>query len=299
MKKNLTRSITTFFAAALLVVCGFASSASAQVVINEIYGAGGNAGATYNYDYVELFNKGGTAVDLSTYSIQYASATGNFTAVTPLTGSIPSGGYYLIRLGTTNATVGAPLPVTPNVIGSTNISGTAGKVALVSNQTALNVACPVGNAAVVDFVGYGTTTTCAEVGGTPTVVAAGAGTAPAGSTTQSIQRTGLATDTGNNSGDFAAVAPSPQTTGPSAASVEVSGRVLSGSIGVYGARVYMVDQNGVTRVAMTNPFGYYRFIDVTVGESYTFNVSSKGDTFNPQIVTVNEELTSLDFQAID
>lgn len=30
----------------------------AQVVINEIYGGGGNAGSTYRNDFIELYNNG-------------------------------------------------------------------------------------------------------------------------------------------------------------------------------------------------------------------------------------------------
>ncbi|MDQ3322469.1 MAG: lamin tail domain-containing protein [Acidobacteriota bacterium] len=46
------------------------------IVINEIYGGGGNSGATFNQDYVELYNNGSVNVDISNYSLQYASATG-------------------------------------------------------------------------------------------------------------------------------------------------------------------------------------------------------------------------------
>ena len=56
----------------------------AQVVISQIYGAGGNSGATLQNDYVELFNRGAEPVSLAGWSVQYASATGsgNFGANT-------------------------------------------------------------------------------------------------------------------------------------------------------------------------------------------------------------------------
>jgi hypothetical protein len=38
------------------------SVAPPQVVISQVYGGGGNSGATYNADYVELFNRGGATV---------------------------------------------------------------------------------------------------------------------------------------------------------------------------------------------------------------------------------------------
>mgnify|MGYP001125741745 CR=1 FL=1 len=55
--------------------------------------------------------------------------------------------------GVMNCTVGGSLP-TPDVTGTIDMSGTNGKVALVSNQTALSGACPTAN--VIDEVGYGT-----------------------------------------------------------------------------------------------------------------------------------------------
>jgi hypothetical protein len=50
------------------------------VVISQVYGAGGNAGATLNADYVELFNPTGNTLTLNNYSIQYASAAGTTIA---------------------------------------------------------------------------------------------------------------------------------------------------------------------------------------------------------------------------
>ncbi|HEX4900490.1 MAG TPA: lamin tail domain-containing protein, partial [Pyrinomonadaceae bacterium] len=52
------------------------------LVINQIYGGGNNSNATFQNDFVELFNRGTTAVDFAAtpYSLQYASAAGNFTS---------------------------------------------------------------------------------------------------------------------------------------------------------------------------------------------------------------------------
>jgi len=60
------------FAVALLVV-PVAQSASSDMVVSQVYGGGGNSGATYANDFVELFNRGTAAVDLGTWSVQYAS----------------------------------------------------------------------------------------------------------------------------------------------------------------------------------------------------------------------------------
>src|SRR5262249_686780 len=60
------------------------------------YGGGGNAGATYKNDFIEIFNTGSTAVNLAGYSVQYASAAGTSWQVTGLSGAISPGPYHLI-----------------------------------------------------------------------------------------------------------------------------------------------------------------------------------------------------------
>src|SRR5215210_2102522 len=72
-----------------------AEAASADVVISQVYGGGGNAGATYKNDFIELFNRGTSPVNLSGWSVQYASSTGTTWAVTPLTGTLAPGKYFL------------------------------------------------------------------------------------------------------------------------------------------------------------------------------------------------------------
>jgi hypothetical protein len=85
---------------------------------------------------------------------------------------------------------------------------------------------------------------------------------------------------------------------PTAASVSVGGRVLgANNRPINRALVYLTDQNGETRTAMTNAFGYYRFQDVSVGQAYTINVLSKRYLFQPQVLTINEETESLNFLA--
>ena len=82
---------------------------------------------------------------------------------------------------------------------------------------------------------------------------------------------------------------------PTAAGATVSGRVMNGKRGVAKARVYLTGQNGETRTAMTNSFGYFGFSDIQAGQSYIANVSSKSYTFLPQVITVNEDLDDLNF----
>jgi predicted extracellular nuclease len=159
---------------------------SQHVVINEVYGGGGNSGSIYKNDFIELYNPTGLAVDLNGWSVQYASATGSSWQVTSLSGSIAAGAYYLIQ-ESAGAGVAASLP-TPDATGSITMSATAGKVALVSSITALTGTCPVG---FIDLVGYGSTANCFET----------SPTSPP-SNTLSVERKMAGTDTDNNSADF-------------------------------------------------------------------------------------------------
>src|SRR5215475_3788087 len=137
-----------------LLLALVALPAAAQVRISQVYGGGGNAGATYKNDFIEVFNAGSTAVNLTGYSVQYASAAGTTWQVTNLSGTIQPGHYYLVQEavgagGTTN------LP-TPDATGTIPMSATAGKVALVSSTTPLTGSgCPIASP-IVDFIGYGT-----------------------------------------------------------------------------------------------------------------------------------------------
>ena len=169
-----------------------------DVVISQVYGGGGNSGATFTNDFIELYNRTGSAVSLTGWSVQYASAAGTTWQVTNLAGSIAGGGYYLIQEAA-GAGGTTPLP-TPNATGGIAMSSTSGKVALVNNQSALvGSGCPF-SASTVDFVGYGTAN-CFE----------GTGAAPVLTNTTADLRAGNgATDTNNNNTDFAAGAPNPR-----------------------------------------------------------------------------------------
>lgn len=168
-----------------------AGSCGPKAVISQVYGGGGNSGAYYKNDFIELLNRGDQVQDLSGWSVQYASATGSTWSVTPLSGSIPAGGYYLVQEYQGSGGT-ASLP-TPDASGSINMAATAGKVALVNTTAALSVVCPTG-ITIIDLVGYGTTANCYE----------GTAAAPAPSNTTSDRRA-LAgcTDTNDNAADFA------------------------------------------------------------------------------------------------
>lgn len=85
---------------------------------------------------------------------------------------------------------------------------------------------------------------------------------------------------------------------PTAASVSVSGRVLTNNgRGLMNATVTLTNASGITRTARTSTFGYFRFDDVEAGQTYIFSVSSKRYSFAPQVVTVTDDLTELNFTA--
>jgi hypothetical protein len=83
-----------------------------DVVVSEVYGGGGNAGATYKNDFIELYNRTAAPISLAGWSVQYSAAggTGNFQ-VTSLTGTIAAGGYYLVgEAAGTGGDLGLPAP---------------------------------------------------------------------------------------------------------------------------------------------------------------------------------------------
>src|SRR5680860_1244553 len=112
-----------------------ASALSSDVVISEVYGGGGNSGATLTNDFVELHNAGDVAVDVTGWSVQYASSTGSNWRATELTGSIAPGQRYLVQQAQGNGGT-TPLP-TPDATGSSALSGTQAKDELATNADAL------------------------------------------------------------------------------------------------------------------------------------------------------------------
>jgi len=177
----------------VVTIPAFAQTGS--VVISQVYGGGGNTGAPLRADFIELFNRGGNSVDLTGWTVQYASASGITWDGTVLSGIIQPGQYYLVQesLGT----VGAPMPL-PDAVGGINLSATSGKIALVAGTLQLSGNAPSG-AKVIDFVGYGSAT-AAE--GTP---------APSlNNVTAILRHLNGCTDTNHNAADFVTGGPTPR-----------------------------------------------------------------------------------------
>ncbi len=216
--RSLLTACCTRAALALVAVGAISATSLAQspgpVVISQVYG-GGNVTASvskYTDDYVELFNRSCVPVDVSTWSLQYASSTGSSWAKTYLPAGtvIQPGQYYLVQF--TRKTSGAAvagavaLPVLPDAYaqssgsGSSSIDmgGTTGKLALVRSRTTVSaVTCPntVFANGVVDMVTWGGTGSACETTAVATLANNGIAL---------VRNLAGCTDTNVNSADFTA-----------------------------------------------------------------------------------------------
>lgn len=187
------------FGSACLTLCLPALASPLGIVISQIYGGGGNTGATLKNDYIELLNAGPAPVSLNGWSVQYASATGSTWTVTPLTAvTLQPGQYYLVQEAP-GAGGTQDLP-TPDASGTLALSGSAGKVALASSVVPLTGTQPA-SASLVDLVGYGSTPNGFE--GAPT----GANLT---NTSAALRALAGCTDTDSNAADFGVGAPTPR-----------------------------------------------------------------------------------------
>lgn len=167
---------------------------NSNIVISQVYGGGGNGGAEFKNDFIELYNPTNHPVDLTGWKVRYTSAAGTFSSGTDLNGTIPANGYFLIEEAAgTGGTTDLPTPdVSKGILA---MSGTNGKVDLVDKS-----------GTTIDLVGYGTATNVegsatAALSNTTAAIRKAAAGAPADSR-------GL--DTDNNSTDFVVQAPSPR-----------------------------------------------------------------------------------------
>ncbi len=211
MKKRIKSIELTSLGAKIVIAVVFfccansvhADSCNDHVVISQIYGGGGNNGATYKNDFIELYNPTDQNISLKDWSLQYVSATGSFPAIstastvrsTLLREEIKAKTYYLIQENS-NSDEGQPLEI-PDATGFINLAADKGKIALVNNTTLIN---SENDSSVVDFVGYGSMANKYE----------GDAPAPSSSNTQSIIRYKSCLDSDNNNADFKKADPSPR-----------------------------------------------------------------------------------------
>ena len=179
--------------AALLAGMAAPAFAASDIVISQVYGGGGNNGSVYKYDFVELFNRGATAISLDGMSIQYTSSNGPGATGTANWGvavlpakTLQPGQFMLMQMAA-GAGSQPDLP-TPDGTGSLALSGTSGKILLSSGTAALTGFQPT--TSVLDLLGWGSTN------GFEGASAAGTSN-PTG-----IGRINACVDTDNNAADF-------------------------------------------------------------------------------------------------
>ncbi len=167
-----------------------AAAPSTSLVISEVYGGGGNSGASYKRDFIELYNVSDQPIDLSGWQVEYFSAkTGNSGGTTSLSGTVAPGDYYLIAQSRGS---GGTVDFEFDAEGSLNMGGREGIVELSNNGT------------TVDLVGWGA---AKRFEGTP---------AASTSNSTSAARTPVTQDTDNNKADFTIGEPTPQKSGGAA-----------------------------------------------------------------------------------
>ena len=176
-------------------------NSTSHVVISQIFGGGGNSGAPFRNDFIEIFNAGNSPVNLSGWSVQYASATALTWSVTSLTSvTLAPGQYYLVQ-ESSGGSNGAALPA-PDATGTIAMAAGSGKVVLFKNSTALTGTCP-SDPNIVDLAGYGNGANCFR----------GPAPAPAATNTNALLRAaGGCTDAHNNVADFTLGPPNPRNT---------------------------------------------------------------------------------------
>lgn len=225
------------------------SFSQAQVVISQAYGGGGNVGATYSNDFIELFNRGTTAQSLAGWSVQYASANGTSWTTTALPSvTLQPGQYFLIQQAAGSTPVLA-LP-TPDLDGMSSattgsngnplltgiaMSGSNGKLILVNTTVAETTANPTGPQ-IIDKVAYGTTSTSGFEGSGPTGVALTNSTA-------AIRNNSGCTDANDNATDFTAATPTPRNT---ASPVNICSTASVNDNAIAGLKIYPNPSKGNT-----------------------------------------------------
>jgi hypothetical protein len=240
MSSKVRVSLALCLAAALIAV-PFARGATSNVVVSQVFAGGGNSGAPFTNDFVELFNRSSSPVSVTGWSVQYASATSTSWQTTPLTGTIQPGKYFLVQLASA-AAVGAPPPA-PDATGTTNLAASGGKVALVRDANALACGATAGScasaASIEDFVGYGT---AADWEGAAAVDALS-------NTTAAVRAAGGCTDTNANAADFTVAAPVPRN------SASAGGTCSAGTptSSVTGSAAVDVDLQPVLSIALERP----------------------------------------------
>ena len=161
-----------------------ADGAPCTVCISQVFGGGGNSGAPYNADFIELFNATGDVVDLAGWSVEYAAATSTNWKPVKLDGrSLQPYSYLLIALESGS---GSPLP-TPDLTANIAVAATSGKVRLLNPER------------IVDLLGYGSASD-----------SEGQAAPGLSNTVSALRSGGGCIDSNNNAADFSTQSPTPR-----------------------------------------------------------------------------------------
>jgi hypothetical protein len=229
-RKILTLSLAVgLFAAGFFIVSPFhaqaQSDAKPKIVISQIYSRGGEQGATFRNDYIELFNRGNTTVDINNWGLQATSFEGSVTSgmmvrfISSRSIEIEPGKFLLVALA--GGSLGNLLPSPDFNVPMMKLGSNGGQIALVrNNPPAVVGTCPdLQNTDIIDYVGYGAAAQCFE----------GSGAAVTPTTTIAAVRNGVGcTDNDNNATDFNIGTANPRNSGAPAS--VCTGQPASGSI---------------------------------------------------------------------
>ena len=148
-----------------LLLCVLAYSAvmmaaTPDVIITQVYGGGGNSGATYKSDFIELYNTTAADIDISGWSLQYAAAanitaeiTSANTIVFPASTTIKAKNHYSIKCADGGGGVewsAGTFDWEPTA--TLALGGTNGKVMLMKNSTRIT---PSTLSAIIDDPNFG------------------------------------------------------------------------------------------------------------------------------------------------
>ena len=188
-------------------------AAAGDVVVSQVYSNGGNSGSTYQNNFIELYNRTNSPIDIGGWRFYIANATDSFSTSFSFTSTrgivINPHSYLLMQLGP-DSTNGNPNPF-PDLlvpyfspfpsIPPLNITP-SGKIFITPPDTMVfGSTCPLPNPQIVDFVGYGATANCFE------------GSGPTGTlsnTTAAIRKISGCTDNDKNARDFRIAIPTPR-----------------------------------------------------------------------------------------
>ena len=192
-RKSLSAAFAIALAAGTVSVVAPTASAAADgsnVVINEVYGGGGNKGSVYSNDFVELFNPTDKPIDITGWKIEQYSAKGGLGTGHPhvLDGVIQPKSFFLVQGAAGNNDTGNFANKADQEL-NFNFSGKEATAKLLD-----------ANEQVVDLVGWGTAKNFE-------------GSRPAAATTNdtSVQRNTDGADSDDNGADFFVGAPTPGT----------------------------------------------------------------------------------------